>query len=101
MTDDVLLCLSEAVTNAHRHTTTPRIRVTTVVSERSVLIHVRDNRPAPLPRPGEPRPGAEHGRGLILIDTCADAWGVTLLGGRHPTGKAVWFTLLGHREGET
>ncbi|MGW6454936.1 ATP-binding protein [Streptomyces sp. NPDC055078] len=98
--EDVLLCLSEAVTNAHRHTSTATIRIDTVITVRAVLVHVHDNRPDPLPRPEEqPRLGLEHGRGLTLIDACADEWGVTVLGGNRPTGKAVWFTLLGRRAG--
>jgi hypothetical protein len=31
----------------------------------------------------------EHGRGLLLVDSLASAWGVDA----SPPGKAVWFQL--------
>lgn len=95
--DDVLLCLSEVVANVYRHTTTPTIRVETLIIEPSVVVRVHDNDPGPLPKPADPGGGGEieSGRGLTLIDACADAWGVTVLGGPEPRGKAFWFTLLG------
>ncbi|MEO3972575.1 ATP-binding protein [Streptomyces sp. CAU 1734] len=102
LVDDVLLCLSEAVTNVHRHTDTPQVRIDTLITNGCVRIHVHDNRPTPLPvAAGRAHGRQEHGRGLTLIDACADAWGVTYLGGgrRGPTGKAVWFTLLGQCAG--
>lgn len=47
----------------------------------------------PLPRPlGGPEPYAEGGRGLALVDLCADAWGSFAVGPAQ--GKVVWFELL-------
>ncbi|MFI1869460.1 ATP-binding protein [Streptomyces jumonjinensis] len=92
--DDALLCLSEVVTNAHRHTSTPEIRVLARITPAHVLVHVRDDRPDRLPRTREQEHDAERGRGLVLLDAYADAWGVFLLGARRrPTGKAVWFEI--------
>ena len=47
---------------------------------------------SPLPE-RHPDPWPEHGRGLLLIRTLSSACG------HRPTahGKAVWFTLQGHR----
>ncbi|MFF8957853.1 ATP-binding protein [Streptomyces sp. NPDC014894] len=97
--EDVLLCLSEAVTNVHRHTTAAVIRIDTVITTLSVLVRVHDDRPAPLDRAPGAGVEAEGGRGLTLIDACADAWGVTYLGGSRPTGKAVWFSVAREPDG--
>lgn len=46
-----------------------------------------------LPRPEAcPGPDADGGRGLALVDLCADAWGSFALG--VALGKVVWFELL-------
>ncbi|MEU5400704.1 ATP-binding protein [Streptomyces sp. NPDC005963] len=99
--DDVLLCLSEAVANAHRHTTSSMIRVDSLIIEASVLVQVHDDRPGGLPAPADPRADAEHGRGLTLIEACSDAWGVVPRGGPRSRGKTVWFVVLtrGSEEG--
>ncbi|WP_406496094.1 ATP-binding protein [Streptomyces sp. NBC_00846] len=38
-------------------------------------------------------PEGEHGRGLVLVDSLALAWGANIFGGRSPSRKVVWFTL--------
>ncbi|MFE5855373.1 ATP-binding protein [Streptomyces sp. NPDC056500] len=99
--DDAMLCLSELVTNAHRHTSTPTIRVQALIAVEFVVVRVRDNHPEPLPpapEAGCPGGEGECGRGLALVEACADAWGVTFFGGARPRGKSVWFKLLA-REG--
>ncbi|MER6014690.1 hypothetical protein [Streptomyces bluensis] len=46
-----------------------------------------------LPRPNpRPEPEADFGRGLALVDLCADDWGSFAVGMAH--GKVVWFELL-------
>lgn len=83
--DDLLLCVSEVVTNAvlHAHSP-PRL----VVSQDGVTVRVEvvdaDERPPVLVEPG---PLATSGRGLRILDQLAARWG------SHPTGegKAVWF----------
>jgi anti-sigma regulatory factor (Ser/Thr protein kinase) len=44
-------------------------------------------------------PSAESGRGLAILDTVADAWGIQLAdGAEHPLGaKSVWFRLNDNR----
>ena len=42
------------------------------------------------PIPQDHRVEAPHGRGLHIVSTLADAWGVEMQ--RHPPGKTVWFS---------
>ncbi|MFE2339956.1 ATP-binding protein [Streptomyces sp. NPDC059431] len=80
---EVLLCVSELATNALRHGV-PRGRgylVRLLAFDGTVRIEVHDSGPG-LSRIGERPPG----RGLLLVDALADAWGVLP---RAP-GKVVW-----------
>ncbi|WP_438285005.1 ATP-binding protein, partial [Streptomyces niveus] len=52
LVDDARLCVSELVTNAHRHTRTRRIRVEAVVNRKLATVYVCDNNPWDLPAPG-------------------------------------------------
>lgn len=95
LVDDARICVTELVTNAHRHTGTPRIRIHAAVNRKRVTVTVADE--------GSPLAGAlgalragpeeEHGRGLALVGNLALAWGVHGGGPRHTGRKAVWFTL--------
>ncbi|MEV7087589.1 ATP-binding protein [Streptomyces sp. NPDC093085] len=107
LVDDARLCVTEIVTNVHRHTGTDLIRVQATVSRELITVFVSDDNPWALPVPGVPgasgAPGAgsgagsghepEAGQGLLLVTRLAVAWGATLYGGCAPTHKAVWFTL--------
>ncbi|MFD5448958.1 ATP-binding protein [Streptomyces sp. NPDC003470] len=82
------LLTSELVTNALVHTDDDAL-LTATVSERGLRVEVRD-RAARLPRQRAPAPDeSTHGRGLVLVRSLADAWGVRA----HDGGKAVWFEL--------
>ncbi|GGY03248.1 ATP-binding protein [Streptomyces minutiscleroticus] len=84
------LLTSELVTNALVHTDQDAV-VTATVGPRSLRVEVRD---FVARRPRLRVPGANdgtHGRGLILVQSLADAWGVR----PHAVGKAVWFELDG------
>ncbi|MEU0524400.1 ATP-binding protein [Streptomyces niveus] len=89
--DDARLCVSELVTNAHRHTRTRQIRVEAVVNRKQATVYVCDSNPLALPAPGEAGPGVvqEGGRGLRLVESLARAWGLTTYGGCSPAYKAV------------
>jgi two-component sensor histidine kinase len=96
--DDVLLLLTEVVTNAVRHGSAgpdPRVRVELRQWSRTVRVAVHDE------GPGFAAEAADEGNGwgLLLVDRVADSWAVT------PTasGTCVWFEIrygesaAGHR----
>ncbi|MER6090884.1 ATP-binding protein [Streptomyces bluensis] len=82
------LLTSELVTNALIHTDRDAV-LTATVSPQELRVEVRDfvgRRPQPrVPDAGD----GTHGRGLILVQSLADSWGVR----SHGVGKAVWFEL--------
>ncbi|MGK5632494.1 ATP-binding protein [Streptomyces sp. URMC 123] len=90
------LLASELVTNALVHTDRGAEVTATVLpgrvgrTEDRLLVEVRDfasRGPAPRTPDGE----GTHGRGLVLVQSLADAWGAR----PHGTGKVVWFELDG------
>lgn len=84
---EVELCVSELLTNVVRHVGegTP---VTVEVSPTRVA--VSDPDPHGLPASLQQQdPGAESGRGLVLLAAVSARWGVT----RRPDGKTVWCEL--------
>ncbi|WP_030338603.1 ATP-binding protein [Streptomyces sp. NRRL S-1022] len=82
------LLTSELVTNALVHTDDDAV-LTAVVEDGGLRVEVRDF----VARRPEPRAcGTDddtHGRGLLLVQSLADAWGVR----PHGVGKSVWFRL--------
>lgn len=85
------LVASELVTNAVVHARTP-FTVTLRLTDGRLHVAVRDGDPRPMLRPSPGASGGpddEHGRGLLLLDAMADAWGCS------PTadGKVVWATI--------
>lgn len=89
------LVLSELVANAIRHAWGPSVRIAVdrPVTDR-VRLAVVDRAPRRLPVLRAPGPDDTSGRGLLLIDECADRWGYDLLGsGITPWGKRVWADL--------
>ena len=88
--EDLLLVVSELVTNAVVHGAEP-IRVTMVRAAERVRVEVTDGAAAASPH-GNPRPptDAETGRGLSVVTRLAVAWGWRASPGR---GKTVWAEL--------
>jgi two-component sensor histidine kinase len=87
--DEALLMVSELVTNAVSHGAPPiTVKVSCEESE-GMVVRVSDGSDR-IPKPAEPEPHAENGRGLFLVDVLSSRWGV------EPTeeGKEVWFALL-------
>lgn len=80
---------SELVTNAIAHGAGDIVLRTSRASGEA-RVEVLDESPQ-APRVGTPTDDAESGRGLLLLDALASAWGVHPLSGR--PGKSVWFTL--------
>ena len=84
----IAVMVSELATNALRHADTS-FSVRVDQTSGSVRVEVSDGgdgRPAvQSPEPSEP-----SGRGLRIVESLSDAWGVTAASG---PGKTVWFTL--------
>lgn len=85
--DDVLLVVSELVTNAVRHGAPP-VRLSLSADDRAVMVCVRDGAGAPpVARPADA--DDEGGRGLLLLDRLSVEHGVR----PEPPGKVVWACL--------
>ncbi|MFD7711820.1 ATP-binding protein [Streptomyces sp. NPDC059785] len=85
------LLTSELVTNALIHTDRDAVLTATVSPLGGLRVEVRDFVGR---RPRLRVPDADdgtHGRGLVLVQSLADAWGVR----PHAVGKSVWFELDG------
>lgn len=78
---------SELVTNAVRHAGT-MIDLTVTLREDELRVSVRDGFAKP-PRLRTPKVTDDSGRGLLIVDTVARAWGTVSM----PDGKLVWASL--------
>jgi len=86
-TDAAVLLTSELVTNALLYAAGP-IRISVLNTSQHVRVEVWDSSPVvPLPKAYDAE--ALTGRGLDLVDTLSDAWGVE----RQDVGKVVWFEI--------
>ena len=83
--DDVVLVLTEMVTNSVRHGSAP-VTVDLVESAQALMLGVSDGSSDRPVRPTA-RTAAEGGRGLSIVDTLTSRWGVWLNPGG---GKTVW-----------
>lgn len=87
-TDEAVLLVSELVGNAVRHTGAHVIGLRMARRRGWVRAEVRDpSRGLPCLLPVHPLDTT--GRGLFLVDTLSDRWGVDLL----PRGKTTWFEM--------
>jgi anti-sigma regulatory factor (Ser/Thr protein kinase) len=92
-TDVAELLLSELVTNALIHTRHGAV-VTVTVAPAKLRVEVRDFVSEQQPEPYVPNADdGTHGRGLVLVQNLADAWGVRT----QALGKLVWFELNGEK----
>jgi len=88
--DAVVLMLSELATNAVLHAVTPfEVTVALGDDESHVRVEVSDGAGG-YPAPQETDADAPHGRGLHIVRTLAEAWGIEMR--RDEPGKTVWFT---------
>lgn len=89
--DAAILLVSELATNVLVHTDEDAVltaRILGMPGGRRLRIDVHD-RNDDMPHRRTPGEMASGGRGLILIESLADAWGVD----PHGDGKAIWFEL--------
>jgi anti-sigma regulatory factor (Ser/Thr protein kinase) len=86
--EEAQLLVSELVTNAVRYGAPPIELQVRCAGGDHLQVRVRDSEPR-TPRPRDPNPDAEGGRGLLLVDLVSDEWGHD----DDADGKAVWFTL--------
>jgi len=81
--------VTELVANAVEHTDAATVGASiTRVGKESARIVVTDTSRT-RPTPGTPSPNDEHGRGLLLVEALAHAWGSELVRG----GKRIWAEL--------
>jgi anti-sigma regulatory factor (Ser/Thr protein kinase) len=86
--DDANIVVTELVTNAVLHGRAP-IRLTVVIDQ-ALRLEVFDGDGRPELVVLQPMDHARvGGRGLLLVDNIADAWGATT----HPDGKTIWADL--------
>lgn len=82
------LCVSEAATNAIRHTRRTYSVTCTARLDGRIAVDVRDQAPRLAPHRRQAATDDEHGRGLELLDALAE-WHVTTTA----TGKTLTFVL--------
>ena len=80
----------ELVMNAVQHART-EFQVTVELTGATVRVEVTDSGGG-LPAAGPmPPPGSPHGRGLPIVDSLADDWGV--IPAHQGLGKGIWFQI--------
>ncbi|MET0819439.1 MAG: SpoIIE family protein phosphatase [Aeromicrobium sp.] len=82
---DLALITSELVTNAMVHGGAP-VDLRLQRSGARVLLEVLDDAAGIMPRPQDPDDDDEHGRGLRIVETLSDEWGMRTT----DQGKCVW-----------
>jgi anti-sigma regulatory factor (Ser/Thr protein kinase) len=90
--DDIVLCVSELVTNAVRHSTahdgTFHLDIRVDRAKLRVECHDSGSKKPTLQTPSD---ADEGGRGLLLVQALTSRWGVS----PRPLGKCVWFEIDG------
>jgi serine phosphatase RsbU (regulator of sigma subunit)/anti-sigma regulatory factor (Ser/Thr protein kinase) len=96
LADDAVLVVSELVTNAVVHAGT-EVDVECRLDGAALVVEVSDHHPSRAPRASDaevPYGTPEYGRGLLLVASLAESWGVTFRRGT----KTIWARLTGERQ---
>jgi GAF domain-containing protein/anti-sigma regulatory factor (Ser/Thr protein kinase) len=93
--DTAVLLVSELATNALRHGL-GRVTVRVGLDAERVVVDVHDEHPECPHRRATVLDQDEGGRGMLLVDALAEAWGCEPA----PPGKRVWFALVRGAEAE-
>ncbi|MFE5677293.1 ATP-binding protein [Streptomyces erythrochromogenes] len=93
LVDPACLAVSELVTNAFVHGQGETVTIRMSVSDTHLRIEVRDGG-SWTPKPHSPDPLAQGGRGMLLVEAFADAWGIADNG-------AVWCVFHHETSGGT
>lgn len=87
------LVMSELFSNAVVHTRSTSIACVLVAHATQLRIEVRDQGDGvSRPTTRDADAADEHGRGLLLVESLTDAWGV--IGGEQGEGRTVWASLI-------
>jgi anti-sigma regulatory factor (Ser/Thr protein kinase) len=86
--DDAVLVVGELAANAQRHARS-EFNVSLDHVEGALVVEVTDANPE-MPEIIESPPDARSGRGLVIVDRVARAWGIR---GTSTGGKTVWVEL--------
>ncbi|MGR8008617.1 ATP-binding protein [Streptomyces hypolithicus] len=86
LTASAELLATELLTNALQHGRGPAVGVRMFLTASHLVIEVADGSPE-LPVPRNASSDDEDGRGLLLVDAIAEAWGVS------PDGTTTWCSL--------
>jgi anti-sigma regulatory factor (Ser/Thr protein kinase) len=90
--DMAVLVMSELFTNAVTHTDSTEITCVLRADEESVRVEVRDQGCKPgLPRVRQATADEESGRGLQIVSSVTNRWGVAR--DEHGTGRIIWAAL--------
>lgn len=86
--DDLQLLVTELVTNSVKFAGEGPIAVKLVASDQVIRVEVHDDGPGFEPPQGKPSLTDTDGRGLFLVESIADRWGIDANG-----STCVWFEL--------
>jgi anti-sigma regulatory factor (Ser/Thr protein kinase) len=89
---DVELCMSELVSNAVTHTGSHRVHCRLWSARGLLFLEVDDEERRGVPQRDTVEEDDEHGRGMMLVESCTTAWGTIPRAGFG--GKTVWAALL-------
>lgn len=85
--DDAVLLAAELIANSVVHALdATTVTITVAVSDALIRVDVRDDGALGIPHMHPADPGAEDGRGFLLINQIARRWGFT----REPAGSCCW-----------